>query len=65
MYKLDRTAFRKHSVAEAKAYHASYDSTDSNKRLAEGYFLSISAYGYTLETVPRMDKNCFSMRKQS
>jgi len=34
-------------------------------RLFIGYKLSVKAYGYTLENVPKLDKTIFSMRKNN
>ena len=55
-YKLDRTAFKAQTVAEASDHSSYYKSISWQERLHITAFLNSMAYNYPLNNTPKMDK---------
>jgi hypothetical protein len=62
-YRLDKTAFRILTSEEADRASIFDKATPLSERLRQSYYLTLQAYGYTLQNQPKMDKTVFSMRK--
>ena len=63
MYKLDRSAFKIQTLAEASS-HASYWKKQSvEERLKATMYLNSIAFNFDLNNPPRMDKTFYSERK--
>lgn len=63
MYRLDRTAFKIQSHQEADNTRAYWLSQPPEERFRAAWYLICSAYNIDPNNPPRLDKNCFSMRK--
>jgi hypothetical protein len=64
MDRLDRKSFKAHSFKEASKYH-NISSTSVAERIKEAYLLTLSIYGFSEKNQPRLDRNIFSMHKQT
>jgi hypothetical protein len=64
-YRLDRTAFKAHTVNEA-ADHASYykDLTFVERLKVAAYLISV-AFNYPADCPPKLDRTAFSARSRS
>lgn len=61
-YKLDRNAFRAHSLKEASEHSSYYKHLTWLERLSVAYYLNSVAYGFDKSNPPRIDKSKFSAR---
>ncbi len=61
-YRLDRTAFKAQTAAEASNHVAYYKTLSWQERLRIANYLNSVAYNYPENEPPRMDKTAFSMR---
>jgi len=61
--RLDKSVFKKQSLAEADNNVAYWKSKTMTERLIAGYHLSLRAYGYDPANPPKMDKQYFLKRK--
>jgi hypothetical protein len=61
-YKLDRTAFKAQTAAEAADHAAYYRNLTWQERLRIANYLNSIAYNYPENEPPKMDKTVFSMR---
>lgn len=60
MFKLDRTAFKAHTAAEATKMHTEhYRSVSWQERLRIADYLNSIAYNYTTGSPPKMDRTKF------
>jgi hypothetical protein len=62
-YKLDRTAFKINSFAEADKANIYGKDVSYSERLKQAYFLISQVYGFSMSDQPRLDRNIFSCRK--
>jgi len=62
LYKLDRTAFKAQTAAEAADHATYYQSLTWQERLRIANYLNSVAYNYPENEPPKMDKTVFSMR---
>lgn len=61
--RLDRTAFRAGSFAEAEAYYRTYwHAATPTERLRAAHYLISIAYGFDLQAPPRLDRTVFRIR---
>ncbi len=63
MYRLDKTAFKIQSFAEADNTRAYWLNKTPEERWKAAWFLTCAAYGIDYNNPPRLDRNHFSMRK--
>jgi hypothetical protein len=64
-YRLDRTAFKAQTAADApKSQAAYYKSLTWQERLRIANYLNSVAYGYQVDSPPRLDKTAFSVRSR-
>ena len=61
-YRLDRTAFKAQTAAEASNHAAYYKKLTWQERLRIANYLNSVAYNYPENEPPRMDKTVFSAR---
>ncbi|MBC7913347.1 MAG: hypothetical protein H7Y07_04415 [Pyrinomonadaceae bacterium] len=62
-FRLDRTAFKAQTAAEASASHAKYYKTLTwQERLKIANYLNSIAYNYPEDNPPRLDRTKFSVR---
>jgi hypothetical protein len=61
-YKLDRTAFRAHSVKEPEGYAAAYKNLSWKKWLEIAHYLNSVAFNFDPQNPPRMDRSRFSAK---
>ncbi len=61
-YRLDRTAFKARTAAEASNHAAYYKKLTWQERLRIANYLNSVAYNYPENEPPRMDKTVFSAR---
>ena len=64
-YRLDKTAFRGMTVEEADNYMRDYRNYNWKERLRISFYLTSLAYGFDVNTPPRMEKNIFSPSKNN
>ena len=64
-YKFDRTAFKIQTLEEADQANIFDKNVTYSERLRQAYYLISQAYGFSMTEQPRLDKNCFSMRKHN
>ncbi|MEQ8535160.1 MAG: hypothetical protein RIB86_25110 [Imperialibacter sp.] len=64
-FRLDKTAFRIQSFAEADDQRAYWLSKSDEEKLKAATYLILSAYGLLETGFPPMDKNVFSMEKRN
>ena len=62
-YKLDRTAFKMMTFKEADAANVFNKDVSYSERLHQAYYLISQAYGFSMDNQPKLDRECFSMRK--
>jgi hypothetical protein len=65
MYRLDKTAFRVQTFEEAENNRSYWMSKTPAERLYAAWYLTCSAYGLDPDTIHKMDKSVFSVRKQA
>jgi hypothetical protein len=63
-YKLDRTVFKMMTFKEADRRNVFDKSVSYSQRLEEAYYLISKAYGFSMDSQPRLDRTYFSSRKQ-
>jgi len=63
MPKMDKTAFKAHSFADARKYNNFSFGLSVSERIKEAYTLTITLYGYKPDENVRLDRTAFSMRK--
>ena len=64
-YKLDRTAFKAHTVEEASDHASYYLQLKWVERLRVSAYLNSIAFNYSPNNPPRMDKTCFSVKSRT
>jgi hypothetical protein len=64
-YKLDRTVFKMMTFKEADRRNVFDKNVSYSQRLEEAYYLILKAYGFSMDSQPRLDRTYFSSRKQS
>ncbi len=64
MERLDKSYFKKQSLAEADNNRSYWMSKSPYERLVAAYRLSLRAYGYDPNHPPAMDKTYFEKRKR-
>ncbi|MGY4386279.1 hypothetical protein ACVWYN_003330 [Pedobacter sp. UYP24] len=64
-YRLDRTAFKGHTVSEAADHAPYYKSLTVAERLKVAGFLNSIAFNYPENSPPKMDRSAFSARARS
>ncbi len=62
--KLDRTAFKMHSVEDASIKVAYWRQQSDAEKIVSAYHLSLRAYGFDPQNEPKLDRSKFSARKQ-
>ncbi len=62
---LDRTAHHAGTHAENARYHAQNQPDTMEGRLRAAVYLNSVAYGYDLNSPPRLDRTAFSSRKHA
>lgn len=62
--RLDKTAFKKHSPAEAADHQRHYRRMSGEERAQSFRYLMSVAYGFLGREWPRMDKSCVHIRKR-
>ena len=63
-YRLDKNAFKAHSVAEAASHYLYWQKQSAEERLKAAMYLNSVAFDYDLNNPPRMDKTIFRRRKR-
>lgn len=63
--KLDRTAFKMQTAAQATDTVDYWRQQSDGDKLRAAYHLSLRAYGYDPANEPRLDRTKFTMRKAS
>ncbi len=63
--KLDRTAFKMQTAAQAANHAQYYKSLTPTERLAIANYLNSVAYNYPENEPPRLDRTVFSCRKRT
>ena len=63
-YRLDRTAFKKHSAEEAANHGAYYRTLTWQERLRIANYLNSIAYNYPENEPPRLDRTAFKKRSR-
>jgi hypothetical protein len=63
-YKLDRTAFEARSASEPVIYGKEHQKLTWQERIKIHRYLNSIAYGYDIDSPPRMDKTAFSVRSR-
>jgi hypothetical protein len=61
--KLDRTAFKPQTMAEAANHSEYYKKITWQQRLLIAAYLNSVAYQYSVNTPPKMDRNQFQVKK--
>ncbi len=64
-FKFDRTAFKMMTFREADAANVFDKSVPYAERLRQAYYLISQAYGFNINTPPKMDRKYFSSRKMN
>jgi hypothetical protein len=62
-YRMDKTAFKLHTVEEADDAMRDYTDHSPQQRLEIAYYLTSIAYKFDMEHPPRMDKTAFRIKK--
>lgn len=62
-FKLDRTAFKAQTFAEADAKNVFNKDVSYSERLRQAYFLISQAYGFSMANQPKLDREYFECRK--
>ena len=63
-FRLDKTAFKTQTIAEADESMRNYLNHSVKERLEIAYYLTSIAYGFDMENPPRMDKTFFQIRSR-
>ena len=63
MYRLDKTAFKAQTFAEADNTREYWLAQPPHERLRAAWWLTCKVYGIDYENQPRLDRTVFSMRK--
>ncbi len=61
-FRLDKTAFKAQTVAEADESMRNYLNYSAKERLEIAYYLTSIAYGFDIDNPPRMDKTFFQIK---
>ena len=61
-YKLDRTAFRAHSMKEPDNIAVAYKNLSWQKRLEIAHYLNSVAYDFDIHFPPKIDRTIFSAK---
>ena len=61
-FKLDRTAFKPQTIAEAANHSDYYKKMTWQERLSITSFLNSIAYKFDINNPPRMNRNCFAVK---
>ena len=64
-FKLDKTAFKAHTVKEAANHADVYKKLSWQERLKIAAYLNSVAYNYDFNTPPRLDRTKFSAKSTS
>ncbi|TKC09735.1 hypothetical protein FA047_03935 [Pedobacter frigoris] len=64
-YRLDRTAFKAHTVNEAADHASYYKKLDFVERLKVAAYLNSIAFNYPEGNPPKLDRTAFSTRARS
>lgn len=64
-FRLDRTAFHAGTHEQNAHYHAQQQPATPTERLRAAAYLNSVAFGYDLESPPRLDRTAFSCRKHA
>jgi hypothetical protein len=64
-YRLDRTAFKAHTVNEAADHASFYKKLDFIERLKVAAYLNSIAFNYSEDCPPKLDRTAFSVRSRS
>ncbi|MFC2126061.1 hypothetical protein ACFLU5_14760 [Bacteroidota bacterium] len=64
-YRLDKTAFKHHSLQEADHSLEYWHSKTHDERLQASWYLICTSYGIPYDKPPRLDKTCFTTRRHS
>lgn len=62
-FRLDRSAFHMGTHAENARYHAAQQPATVAERLLAAAYLNSVAFGYPLDSPPRLDRQAFSVRQ--
>lgn len=62
-FKLDRTAFKAQTFAEADAENVFDKNVSYTGRLRQAYYLIAQAYGFSMADQPKLDRKYFKSRK--
>ena len=62
-YKLDRSAFSASTFEEANNNYSYWQNKTLKERLEAAYYLITTAYNYSPQTPPELDRSYFTMRK--
>jgi hypothetical protein len=62
-YRLDKTYGKAQTFNEADDNRGYWLQKDASERIKAAWFLIASAYGFSLDHPPRIDKSKFTMRK--
>ena len=61
-FKLDRTAFKAQTIAEAANHAKEYQKLSWQERLKVAAYLNSSAFNFDINNPPRMDRTKFSTK---
>jgi hypothetical protein len=61
-YKLDRSAFKMQTAAEAANNYNYWKTKSPEERLKAAFYLNSIAYNFDIDNPPRMDKSLFQVR---
>jgi hypothetical protein len=64
-FRLDRTAYHAGTHEQAAQYHATQQPATMAERLLAAAYLNSVAYGYNLDSPPRLDRTAFSTRRHA
>ncbi len=64
-FRLDRTAFKAQTAAEAADHKQYYQNLTVKERLRIAHYLNSIAYNFPIDNPPQMDKTKFSVRSRS
>ena len=63
MYRLDKKAFKAQTFEEADHTKEYWLKQSPSERWKAAWFLTCNAFGIDYKNPPRLDRECFSMRK--
>jgi len=64
-YRLDRTAFKAQTAAEASNHYQYWKQQSFTERLKASFYLNSVAYNFDINDPPRFDKTVFKTRRRS